>query len=199
MEAVAADAVLLVELIGQSVHEVGGLHALAPGGVEHAHHGGVGQGGLTAGDAHQVGGVVERSQGDALLHGRDDVVVDDDGAGELLTAMDHAVTHGRDLGHILDDAHLGVGQDVEDHLYGHFVVGHVLLDLHLVAAGGLVGEHAAVDADALAEALGDDGLGVDVDELILEGGAAGVDDENILHTASLSIMLRPSCPEPGRP
>ena len=49
---------------------------------------------------------------------------------------------------------------------------------HRLLALGLVGE-LAVDADALAQALGQHLLGLGVEQLILQRGTAGVDYQNI--------------------
>ena len=42
-----------------------------------------------------------------------DVVVDDDGFGELVAAVQHAVAHSADFAHILDDALDRIGQEAE--------------------------------------------------------------------------------------
>jgi hypothetical protein len=49
------------------------------GGVEHGDHGDAGHDLLAGADAGEVGGVVQRSQGDAVLDGGSTFVVDEDG------------------------------------------------------------------------------------------------------------------------
>ena len=182
VEAVAANLVVLIVLIGQGVHVSLGGHGLMERSVEHgdlrhilAHDGGAGV------DAGDVGGVVERSQGDAVLQGLHDLVGDEDGGVERLAAVHHPVAHSVDLLHGADHAVLGVHQRVEHGLDGFGVGGHGhvhgvqgLLALHL----GLIGE-LAVDADALAQALGQQHAGFRVEQLILQGRTACVDDENV--------------------
>ena len=163
VEAIAADLVLLVILIGQGVSIGHGGHGLVEGGVEHGHHGGVGHQLLAGADADDVGGVVQGSQGVALLDGGHDLVGDEDGLGKLLAAVDHAVTHRIDLGHGADDAVVLVHQGVQHGLDGFGVGGHGHVGgLDGSLAGGLIGK-LAVDADALTQALGQDLLGIGVE------------------------------------
>ena len=179
VEAVAADLVLLIELIGQGVGVGHGGHGLMEGGVEHGDHGGAGHEGLTGADADDVGGVVQGGQGVALLDGGHDLVGDEDGLGELLAAVDHTVTHRVDLLHGADHAVLGVHQGVQNGLDGLGVGGHGHVGvLDGLLAGGLIGE-LAVQADALTQTLGQDLLSVGVEQLVLQRGAAGVDDKNV--------------------
>ena len=181
VEAIAADLVLRVVLIGQSVHIGLGRHGLMESGIEHAHHGNAGHAGLAGLDAGDVGGVMQRCQGDAVLQSLHDLVGDQDRAGKGLAAVDHAVADSVDLRHGGDNAVLGVHQSVQNGLDGLGMSGHChvdglqgLLALHL----GLIGE-LAVDTDALAEALGQQIAGLGVQELILQGRTACVNDKNI--------------------
>ena len=179
MEAVAADLVLLVVLIGQGVGIGHGGHGLVEGGVEHGHLGHVGahDGGARL-DAGDVGGVVQGGQGDALLQGGHHLVVDLHRGGEGLAAVDHPVAHRLDLLHGADYAVGGVHQGVQHGLDGLRMGGHGhVLGVDGLLAGGLIGEF-AVDADALAQALGQHRLGVGVQQLVLQGRAAGVDYQN---------------------
>ena len=188
VEAVAADAVVLVVLIWHGIGEGLGRHALVEGGVEHgdlghvlAHDGGAGV------DAGDVGGVVQRGEGGAVLEGLHDLVGDAHGAGELLAAVDDAVADSVDLAHALHDAVLCAGQLVDDRGNGLGVgrQGDVLVE-HGLAADERGVLQVTVDADALAQALGQDGLGLHVDELVLQGRASGVDDQNFHFSSILS-------------
>ena len=179
VEAVAADLVLLIVLIGQGVGVGHGGHGLVECGVKHGHLGHVGAhdggAGLDAGD---VGRVVQGGQGDALLQGGHHLVVDLHGGGEGLAAVDHPVAHRLDL---LHGAHHAVGrvhQGVQHRLNGLGMGGHShVLGVDGLLAGGLVGKF-PVDADALAQALGQHLLAVGVQQLVLQGRAAGVDYKN---------------------
>ena len=91
MEAVAADLVLLIVLIGNGIGIGHGGHGLVEGSVEHGDHGHAGHELLAGLDADDVGGVVERGEGIALLDCLHDLVGDDDGLGKLFAAVDDAV------------------------------------------------------------------------------------------------------------
>lgn len=187
VEAVAADLILGVPAVGHGIDVGLGGHGLVEGGVEDGHHGGVGHDLLAGLDAGDVGGVVEGGQGDALPDAVHDLAVDDDGVGELLAAVDHTVADGIDLGHVLDDAIVVVGQHLHDQLDGGLVVGHVAVGVIDVLAGGGVLD-VAVDADALAQALGQHFLGIGVEQLILQRRAACVDHQNF-HGIFHSLFL----------
>ena len=187
VEAVAADLVLLIILVGQGINIALGGHRLMEGGVEHGHHGGGGHNGLAGLDAGDVGGIVQGGQRDALLQGGHHVGVDPGGGGKLLAAVDHPVAHRVDLGHAPDHAVLGGGQGVQHGLDGLSVGGHGNLKLQLQVLGGdLVGQ-AAVDADALTQALGQHRPGVGVHELVLQRGTARIDDEDF-HVTIRSLI-----------
>ena len=187
MEAIAADLVLGIGVIGQGVNKGFLGHGLAPGGIEHRHHGHAGHDLHAAPDAHQVGGVVEGAQGYALFDGGQHVVVDDHGLGELLAAMEHPMAHRVDLVHALHHADILVRQGFQHHADGLGMILHVLFKHVGILARGLVGQLRAVDADALAKPLGDNRAAVHVDELILQGRAACVDDQ-YLHNIPPKFM-----------
>ena len=177
MEAVAAHVILLIVLVGDGVDVGLGGHGHVESGVEHGHLGGVGHDGLAGPDAHEVGGVVEGAQGDALLDGGDARVVDDAALSEGHAAVEHPVADGGDLVGGGDNAVDRVHHDVQHRLDGLAVGGHGDLPDHVLTAGDLVGQ-TAVDADALAQTLGEDLAALRLHELVLQRGAAGVDDQN---------------------
>ena len=144
-------------------------------GVEHGHLGGLGHDLLAGLDAHEVGRIVEGAQGDALLNGLDAGLVNDAALGESHAAMEHTVAHGRDLIGGGDNAFDGVNHDVQHCLNGLAMGGHGDILLHVVPAGDLVGQ-TAVDADALAQALGEDLAALGLHKLVLQGRAACIDD-----------------------
>ena len=80
------------------------------GGVEGPGHGDAGQDLLAGLDADDVGRVVQRRQGDALLQGGEHGLGDRHGAVEFFAGVDDAVADGEDLVFVLDDAGLGVGE-----------------------------------------------------------------------------------------
>ena len=187
VEAVAADVVLLIILIGNGVDIRLGGHGHVESGVEHGNLGRLGHDLLAGLDAHEVGGVVEGPKGDALLDGLDAGVVDDAAGGEGHAAVEDTVAHSGNLIGGGDDALGGVHHDVQHCLDGLVVGGHGDILLHVLTAGDLVGQ-AAVDADALAQALGEHLAALGLHELILQGRAARVDDQD-LHLLFLLVLL----------
>lgn len=131
---------------------------------------------LAGADAGEVVGIVQGTQLAAFLDRRDDLFVDDDRAGELLPAVEHAVTDCRDFGKRLDHALLLGNEGVKDELDRLGVVRHLNFQLVLVSAVHFLGEVAAVDADAVAKPLRKYLFGLHVDELVFDGRASGVDD-----------------------
>ena len=155
-------------------------------GIEHSNLGGVGHNSLASTNAHQVCGVMQRAKGNALFDGLDDLVVDDAGIGELHAAVQHAVTHSVNFVHGLDDTVNGVNQNLENSGNGlgmgrHGNVLDNLLVAHLV-------RQAAINIDALAQALGGDIAGFGVHQLILQRGTAGVDNQNVHWNYLLDIF-----------
>ena len=129
-------------------------------------------------NALHVRAVVQRRERDQALNALDDLVVDQHRLAEQRAALDDAVADCGNLAEILDDADLAVEQRILDLLERFGVVLHADLDLLLAAVRGLVTENAHLKADLLAVALGEHLLVVHVDQLILERGAAGVDNQN---------------------
>ena len=180
MEAVAAHTVILVVFIGHSVHVGLAGHGLVEGGVEHGDHGHIlAHDGLAGVDAGDVGGVVQRGKGGAFVKSLHNLGVNLDGGGKLLTAVNDAVTNSVNLLHGGHNAVLGAGKLVDNsrnslRVSGH---GHVLIENGLAADERGVLEM-AVYANTLAEAFCKDSLSVHVKKLILQRGAAGVDNKN---------------------
>jgi len=116
MEAVAADIIVLVVLGGNGIAVSLGGHGHVESGIEHSHLRRVGHDRLAGADAHQVCGVMQGAQGDALFDGLDDLVIDDAGVGELHAAMQHTVADSIDLVHGLDHAVLRIDQDLQNSL-----------------------------------------------------------------------------------
>ena len=177
VEAVATDGVILVVLGGNGVAVSLGGHGHMEGGVE---HGDLRRGGhhlLASLDAHQVGGVMQWSQGDALLDGNDHVVIDDAGVKELHAAMQNTMTDSVDFVSGLDHAQLGIHQDLQRGGNGLGVGGHGDV-LHSLGAVHVVVQ-AAVNADTLAQALGGHHAGIGIHQLVLEGRGTGIDNQNV--------------------
>ena len=133
---------------------------------------------------------MQRAERDAGADGLNARVVDKAALGELRAAVENAVADRVDLVHAGDNTVCRVDQRVQNGLDRLCVGGHGNVngvDLLLALHEGLVGE-LTVDPDALAQALRQKNLAVHINELILQGGAAGVDDKNLHVVKSLSIV-----------
>ncbi len=127
VEAVAADLVLLVQLVGQAVQVGGRGHGLVERGVEDGHLLHVREHRLRLADADEVGRVVQGGQLHVLLDRLQHVVVDDDRGGVLLAAVHHPVPDTRDLLKAAERSLVRVRERLAHHLHGRLVV----RDLHL--------------------------------------------------------------------
>ena len=190
VEAVAAHTVLLVVLVGDGVHISLRRHGAVEGGVEHSHHGNVAEhlaGGL---DTQNTGGVVQRSQRAQLTQRVDDLIGDQAAALELLAAMHDAVADGVDLAHVIDALACTGGHLLHD-LGKSLGVGGEDCRGGSLGAVGLVSDHAALHANALAQAFAQHLFAVHIDQLILQGRRTAVNNQN-LHLCCLLKIFVPS-------
>ena len=160
------------------------------GGVEHSHHGNVAEhlaGGL---DTQNTGGIVQRSQRAQLTQRVDDLIGDQAAALELLAAMHDAVTDGVDLAHVIDALACTGGHLLHD-LGKSLGVGGEDRRGGSLGAVGLVSDHAALHANALAQAFAQHLLAVHIDQLILQGRRTAVNNQN-LHLCCLLKIFVPS-------
>ena len=198
VEAVAAHLVLLVVAVGDAVHEGVLRHGLVEGGVEHAHLRDVGQGLQDRLDPHDVGRVVQWRQGHAALHGLQDLRVDLDGGREVLAPVNDAVADSGELVKRGEHAVAAPLQRVQHQLDRDLVVRDGrLLDQRFQPRLRVL-DLGAVDTDPLHQPLGQNGLVVHVEELILQGGTAAVDDENFHFLRYLPFKIsEEGTPEPS--
>ncbi len=127
-------------------------------------------------DALDVCRVVQRCQRREVVDLPDDLRCDDDTVVEDRAALDDPVADRRDLIERVDDLALAFQKGILDTAERDGMVRKIDLFRKLPSVEGLSFDMAAGDADALAEALGDDMFVLHVDELIFEGGAPAVDD-----------------------
>ena len=178
MEAVAAHAVLFIELVRQGIHVRLGRHGRVESGVENDNVGHILAKHLLRGTQTQhAGGVVQRSQGAQLFISLDQFFGDQCALAELLAAVDAAVADGADLADIVDDLAFAGSHHLNDLFKSLGVGGEGSGDFPLAAAN-LVGDAAAFHADTLAQALAQHLLAIHIDELILQGRGAAVDNQN---------------------
>ena len=179
VEAVAAQMVVGVVLGGDGIAISLRGHGHMERGVEYGNLGLARHGLLTGFDTHEVGGVVERAEGDAVADGLLAGLVDEAGGNKLVAAMEHAMADRVDLVNGLDNAVLGVNENGHDSLDGFLVSGHGNVLLHLLTGcGNLVGQP-SVKANTLAKTLCGNVAGVGIHQLILQARAARVDDQNV--------------------
>ena len=177
VEAVAAHAVLLIILVGDGVHIRLGGHGGMEGGVKHGHIGQVAEHLLGGLDAHDGGRVVQGGQRAQVTDGLYHLIGDEAALLELLAAVYDAVTNGVNLADAVNDLAFAGG-----HLLHHFskrlgVGGEDGGGRGLVTIA-LMGDHAALHADALAQTLAQHLGAVHVDELVLQAGRATVDNQD---------------------
>ena len=190
MEAVAADTVLLIVLVGQGVHVSLGGHGAVEGGIKHDHVGLIHAEHLAGGlQAQQAGGGVQGGQGRQLINGLDDFVGHQAALLELLAAVHAAMADGVDLVDAVDDLAFALGHHLNQLGKRFGVRGEGSVGLHLVAAH-LMGDAAAFAADALAQALAQDLLGLHIKQLILQRRRAAIDNQNFHWFVFLRFILR---------
>jgi hypothetical protein len=132
-------------------------------------------------DAHERRLVVQGRELGQLVDLGDDVVVDDDGAIEVLAALHHAVPDGVDVVEGVDGLVRTGGERLEHDGHGGVVVFHGLVDDELVVIDAVLVEGLG-GADPLADALGKHLLGLDIDELVLQRRGTSVDNEDVHRT-----------------
>ena len=176
--AVLADGVLLVQLVGQRVHVGLRRNGLEERGVEDGHHGLAGHL-LAAGlDAHERGLVVQRRELRQLVDLGNDIVIDEHGAIEVLAALHYAVPHGVDVVQRVDGLGGAARQRLQHEGHGGVVIGHGGVDDHLILVDAVLVEGLG-GTDTLADALGEHFMGFNIDELVLQRGRTGVEDEDV--------------------
>ena len=203
VEAVAPDAVALVEHVGQGVEEGHGLHGLVERGVEHRHVRHVAEEVPRRPVALDVRRVVQRRDVEALLDRPQHLVVDQHRGLEALAPVHHPVPDRLDLAPVPDDTRLLAGQEGQHALDGDLVLEDLggLLDrgapLRLVAQDG-------GPPDVLDQPLGERAVGarggrglVGLDELELHGGAAAVEDQDLHGVILPPGPVSPRLAKPG--
>ena len=177
MEAVLSHAVLFIVFIGNGEHISLFGHCLMESRVKYRNLGNVLAENLGAGvDALNMSGIVQGSKGRELLDFSENVGVDENGTVEVSAALYYAVTDGGHFVKSLDSAVLGVEQSVLDRFKSLSVVLHFSLALNLFAVGSLKSDERALGADSFAVAFCKHALVSHIDELVLQGGAACIDN-----------------------
>ncbi len=112
---------------------------------------------------------MQGAERDVLLDGVQHRLIDNDRFGELGAAVQHAMADRADFVHRFDDAVILIGQGVQHVTAGLDVRFHGDFERKFLAARFL-GELAAVDADALDQALGERRFVRHINKLVFQRG-----------------------------
>jgi hypothetical protein len=174
MKPVAADAILPVPVIRNSVEKLCGKHCLVPGGVQHRHVRNPGHelsGGL---DSLNVGGIVQGRQIGEFLEGAQDLIIHNDRASEFLTAVDHAMPYRHNLGQAVQDAMFRMNEHLLDESDGVLMARAIPRHLHLGPSRHLLKAEGAADLDSFDDASYEDFPLFPAIHHVLHGGASTV-------------------------
>ena len=187
VEAITADTVLLIILVGDGVHIRLRGHGGVERSVENSHVRLVLAKDLVGGfDAQNGGGVVQRSQRAQVADSLDNLGGDEAALLELLTAVHNAVADGVNLRDIVNDLALAGGHLLHN-LGESLGVGGEDGGRGGLVAVGLMGNHAALHTDALAQTLAKNLFTLHVDQLVLQAGRTTVDNQNFHGISSLYL------------
>jgi hypothetical protein len=192
VEAIATDAVALVEHIGERVQERRLGHALVERRVEDGHVRSIGKELARGAISLDVGRVVKGGELEAFLDAPQHLIVDPNGGAEPLASVHHAVADRLDLPAVLEDRRFAPGQQIERPLHRDLVVEN-LGGLSMALATGHVHAQDGRTSDALDRAPGQDPVAIrdgrtqGVEKLELDRGASAVEDEN-LHPSILRCL-----------
>ncbi len=178
---VSAHLITRIVLVWDRVGEGLSGHGLMEGGVENANLGDIRpHDGGTGVDACNIGWVMERSQGDAVLQSLHHVGVDADASGKKLSAVNHPVADGVNFFHAGNYAVFGTDKFLDHSGYGLGMGGKVHVGFKYrfpICEGRML--NMSVKTYALAETFREDLLGFHIDQLVFEGRATGVNDQNL--------------------
>ena len=178
VEAVAANLILLVVLVGQCVEISLLRHAHAESRIKHSDIRLSGHSGLAGFNTHEVCRIVKGGQIEAVRNRLLDVLINQNGRTVIRSAVNHTMTDCGNLIRALDDTVRRIDQRLHDKLNRLLVSRHSDLELILLAARRRMCEQRALDSDSLAETLREHTLILHIDQLILERRASAVHDKN---------------------
>jgi hypothetical protein len=176
METIAADGILLGQLIRQSICVSLRRHSHMESCIENSNlRCALRQYGLASLDTCQVCRVVQRSQREALTDYTLYVIVYDNGLAVVLTTVEYAVTNSLDLADIGKNAVILVYESIQDHLNCNLVVRHRIEADKILLTRSLICE-LTVDTDSLGITLSENIAGGCFKKLELAGRASAVDN-----------------------
>lgn len=188
VRAVAADTVIGVHIIRDTVHIGGRGHGLMECGIKHKHLRYAGHCGKTALDTHDVCVGVQGSEVATEFELFQHFVGKQRGLLEVFAAVDNSVTDRLDLLHGLDATHVCIGKKINNDRDRCRMVRHrqVFFDLFAIREFML---NTAVKTDALTDSLCHDNIGFGVEQLILERRTARIDNKNFHGFVSSEILI----------
>ncbi len=181
MEAVTADLELFIQLVGQGVHIRFRGHAHAEFRIENGHVGHAGEELFSHFNTHEVGGIVQGAEQEAIPDDVLDVLIHPHRVRDGFAAVQHAMADGEYFALVLDDAHFRIGQQGDDQLHGLHMGGEGRLANQLVflvrIRGDFVGQATAGLTDALGKAGAEHALRVHLQQLIFARRGTRVDHQ----------------------
>ena len=145
-------------------------------GIKNSHIGFAGHQLFASFDTGEVGGVVQRAEGEAVTDNLLDLFSDQHGSSDFFAAMEHTVTDGNDLVQISDNTHFGIDQLFADLFKSVNMVSDLDDLFKFEAVGFFVDQIGIVSTDTLKDTLGENGLFFHFEQRELHGTAAGIDD-----------------------
>ena len=176
VEAVAANAVLLIPLVGKSIHISLGLEISIEGGVEYAYVGNVGHNCLASRNTLERGRTVEGVDGNNGLDIVKLLIAENAGLVDL-AAVNEAVTYCAYLAYVSDNAKLGIGKELENESDSLVVRGHGILLLVVGLTGTLVSDGTR-KTDLFAKTSCQDLARSHIKKLILKRAASCIDNQD---------------------
>ena len=197
MEAVTADAVFFKVFMWDCVQVGFFIHAHTEGGIEYSNVWFAWAYFFASFNTHQVCRVVQRTQVEALADSSFNIVVDNDGFGELCAAVEYAVTDCVDFLNRSDNTVVFVGQGIQNQFYSYGMVWHWGFNNIVVFARNFVGQNGTFDADSLTQTFCQNVLVLHINQLIFQRGASAVHYKNF-HIKFLHSFLKPSTQKGGK-
>ncbi|OPZ75914.1 MAG: hypothetical protein BWY79_01889 [Actinobacteria bacterium ADurb.Bin444] len=189
MKTVAPDAEVLIVVIGDAVGVSRLGHGLVERRVENGHLGDLGEDFHHGPNTHEVGRVMERSEGSAVFDGLEDLVGDDGRSGELLAPVDNPVSHRPQLVQAVQGSVLRGEKGFEDKLDAHLMVGDIHIGDHGFHAAFDVLDPGSGDADALHEPLAEHLFRAHVEKLVLQRRTPTIQNQNFHQCRLLDVGL----------
>ena len=168
VEAVLSHFVLVVDRIRNSVHIRLCRHSAVECRIEHRNHRNARHNFSATLYASNIARHMKRPEFRILFADTDNLVVDDDGTLEVLSAVENSVSDGADFVGRFDCTVDGIDHCFEHEFDSGGVIFHILFDIEHSSVGSLLGELTAIESDTLAKSFENGLLGVHIDKLIFE-------------------------------